>query len=419
VATLRAYPSGDGTLFVSDQIGIIYRISQGKLDTFFNIRSIIKDFIYEPGIGTGLGSFAFHPDFLHNGLFYTTHAEGFKGLPADNGFSDSLKIGLQWVLTEWKMTDVRAKTFQGTHRELLRLNTPTTAHGVQDIGFVPGLNKKDPGYGMLYLGCGDGGSNNIRHPELSHTTSSFLGTIIRIDPAGRNSPNGKYGIPADNPFVTDKNPATRKEIWAYGFRNPHRMCWDLSYGVRMIAADIGESNIEEVNIIEKGGDYGWSRREGNYAISTKIDLKNVYPVRQDDTTRYRGPFGQYDHNDGNAISGGFVYHGPLTSLDNKYIFGDIVQGKLFYLNIDRNLTDSTVYELTVEQNGKETSLRQLNNIQRVHLRIGYDPFSGTLYIMTKNGKIRRVTKAFYKGAAPLNEGTPHKDNTQPNASSAH
>jgi hypothetical protein len=397
IATLRPYPGADGTLFVSDQMGVIFRISHAKADTFLNITDYVKNFITDPGIATGLNSFAFHPDFLHNGLFYTTHAEKFLGKPAENNYPDSLKITTQWILTEWRVDDVKAKTFKGTHRELWRITEPSIAHGVQDINFIPGLKKADKNYGLLYIGIGDGGSNNIKHPELADNKRSFLGTIIRIDPLGHNSNNGKYGIPAGNPFAHDTDPQTRKEIYAYGFRNPHRMAWDITpTGIKMFVADIGESNIEEINLVEKGGNYGWSGREGDYAINTVQDLKKVYKLPESELNKYKRPFAMYDHNDGNAVSGGYVYKGPLVKLRNKYIFGDIVKGKLFYLDLNNNMADHTIHELTVMHNGHETTINNLINEKRADLRIGYDQYTGTLYIMTKaDGVIRVITKAYY------------------------
>lgn len=224
VVTLRAFPPGDGTLFASDQNGIIYRIRNGKATIFLDMREEIKDFQSGPGIATGIASFDFHPGFLKNGLIYIAYAETFKGRKADYAvsFADTLKSVVQWMIGEFKMDNVHDTIFSGTHRELLRLHAPTFAHGFQDMAFIPGLKKNDPGYGLLYFGYGDGGANNLHHPELCHNLQSFLGTIMRIDPAGKNSRNGKYGIPATNPFVNSKDPLTVKEIYAYGFRNPHR-----------------------------------------------------------------------------------------------------------------------------------------------------------------------------------------------------
>ncbi len=249
---------------------------------------------------------------------------------------------------------------------------------------------------MLFMGIGDGGSNNIKRPDLVHNKQSLLGTVIRINPLGKNSAKGHYGIPPDNPFANDPNPAIRKEIWAYGFRNPHRMAWDMNHKTRMFVADIGESNIEEINVVEKGGDYGWPVREGNYGIATKIDLKKVYQLKQEERSLYHAPFAVYDHTDGNAISGGYVYQGRLKALQNKYVFGDIVKGKLFYVNIDKSLSDSSIYELFITANNQLTDLKQLDNTKRVHLRIGYDDFAKELFIMTKTGKIRKVTNAYIK-----------------------
>ena len=160
----------------------------------------------------------------------------------------------------------------------------------------------------------------------------------------------------------------------------------------MIVTDIGESNLEEINIVKKGGDYGWPNREGTFGITTVKDLKTVYEIPRAEAALYNEPFAQYDHTVGYAISGGYVYEGDIQSLRNKYIFGDIVNGKLFYVNWDPRLADSTIYELTIDKNGTSTDLREMTGIKRLHLRIGYDRFSGKLFVMTKaDGKIYRVT----------------------------
>jgi hypothetical protein len=189
----------------------------------------------------------------------------------------------------------------------------------------------------------------------------------------------------------------KKEIWAYGFRNPHRFSWELTAKRRLIAADIGESNVEEINIIEKGGDYGWSTIEGKMGIDILTDAKVVYKVSKDFLASYKLPFGQFDHMDGKAISGGFVYQGDLQELKDKYVFGDIVSGKLFYMNINESLSDSTIYDLTIIKNGMKTSIQQMSNLTRAHMRIGYDQYSGDLFVMTKaDGMVRRVNKCYYE-----------------------
>ncbi|SEJ20437.1 Cytochrome c [Dyadobacter sp. SG02] len=390
IANMRPHPSQDGTLYVSDQRGIIYRIDGNAVTTFVDLRNEVQDYVNEPGLGTGLGSFAFHPDYLQNGLIYITHTESFKGKPADYAYNDSIKVALQWVVSEWKIDDVKSPVFKGKRRELLRINVPNVVHGTQDIGFNPEAGKGDKDYGLLYIGTGDGGSTISKYPQLCHSLQSLLGTIIRIDPLGTNSKNGHYGIPSDNPFVKEKD-NVYKEIYAYGFRNPHRLSW---HNGRLFSAEVGESNFEEVNVIVKGGDYGWNVREGNFGISSK-DLKNVYPVPETEAGKFEKPYLQYDHIDGNAISGGYVYEGPIAALKDKYIFGDIVNGRIFYANIDATLSDRSVYELMIARDGKETNLVEMSGSKRVDIRVEYNRFTKEMYIMTKSdGKIRRISKAY-------------------------
>ena len=397
IATMRVHPSGDGTQFVSDQNGIIYRIKSGQVNTFLDIRPLIDNFATEPGLGTGLGSFAFHPDFLNNGLIYVTYTEKPTGIVADYSFPDSIKVRLQWVVSEWKMKDVKAVEFAGDHRELLRIDVPNVVHGTQDIGFSPNLKKGDADYGMLYIGTGDGGSTIAKHPELPHNLRSLLGTIIRINPLGNNSPNGKYGIPSDNPFFNNPDPKIRKEIWAYGFRNPHHLTWwDAPRGRVLFEAEVGEGNVEEINLIDKGQDYGWNVREGNYALDFK-NLNAPKSLPDGEVGPYRDPFAQYDHTDGNAIIGGYVYEGPLEALRDKFVFGDIIRGRLLYLDLSEGLNDHTVHEMFIIKDGKATTLKEMVPTPRLDLRITYDPFKKEMYLMTKgDGKIRKIVKAYLK-----------------------
>lgn len=399
LATLRTDPNGNGDLFASDQVGLVYRIRDRVPQVYLDIRPELDDFITSPGIGTGLGSFDFHPMFRQNGLLYTTHAEKYTGKAAlnDGAWSDTIGVALQWVLIEWKTDTPQAVAFHGTKREVLRINTPTTAHGMQDLAFAPGLGPTDADFGMLYFGMGDGGSNNIRLPELCHDPASLLGVVIRIDPSSTNAPTKTYGYPADNPFVKREVPGARKEIYAYGFRNPHRMAWDETHGNRLLVADIGEANVEEVNVVVNGGDYGWSNQEGLYGLNTRIDKTVLFELSDSQKGMINLPFGQYDHSDGNAISGGFVYEGPLSALQGKYVFGDIVTGRLFYMNLNKTLSDSTIYAINLMGGGRESSMRELTGQKRVHLRIGYDRATKELFLTTKNdGMIRKVSKAYLK-----------------------
>lgn len=403
IATVRSSPQHDGSFYISDQMGVIYRVHDRQVAVYLDIRGRLPDFAFEPGIGTGLGSFAFHPDFMNNGLLYTTHAEPDHGQPAINDdnyenvtLPNFITPTLHWVVTEWQMSGRDGDDRVEKRREVLRIKTPSTAHGCQDLAFVPVSDRNDPDYGLLYLGVGEGGSVNMKMPQLADHPKSVLGSVIRIDPRGRNGSNGQYGIPADNPFVGNSDPKVKREIWALGFRNPHRMSWDLSYGQRrLLVADIGEANVEEVNLIEKGGHYGWNRIEGTTYIDVLRDAKVVRAATAGELAGYKLPLGMFDHTDGRAISGGFVYLGPIPALQHKYVFGDIVSGRLFFMHLDRDLQDRKVYELNIVRDGLATSVGALTNTKRAHLRIGYDEVTREMFIMTKeDGLVRRITKAY-------------------------
>ena len=295
------------------------------------------------------------------------------------------------------MTDPSAPLFVGTQREVLRFATPTTAHAAQEIAFAPLAEVSDSDYGKLYIGIGDGGSANLKRPDMAGHPRTLFGSILRIDPAGRNGRTAGYGIPADNPFADATDPGVHREIWAFGFRNPHRMSWDRSHGRRMIAVDIGESNVEEVNLIEKGGAYGWGAAEieGHTRVDVKVDAKVVRAATTAELVNIHLPWGEYDHVDGAAITGGYVYHGSLEPLQNKYIFADIVSGHLLWMNLSDDSQDHAIYEMNVIRDGAATSLKALAHADRAHVRVGYDERTGDLYFLTKDdGMIRRVTAAY-------------------------
>ena len=406
ITLVRPDPRAAGALFVDEMMGLLYRVADRRPAVFLDVRGIFPALLTEPGVASGLGSFALHPDFVHNGVFYTTHSETFRGSPAVNATDIPPDVPkyetppLEWVLTEWRLADPAATVFAGTHREVMRFVTPTTGHGAQEIAFAPVSDPHDPDYGLLYLGLGDGGSTNLKRPDMSGHPRTFLGAILRIDPAGHNGANGRYGIPADNPFAGSPDPAIRQEIYAYGFRNAHRISWDptgAGHGRRMIAVDIGESNVEEVNLVEKGGAYGYGVGclEGTTHLDAKVDAKVVRAATAAELAPYRPPFGEYDHSDGAAVTGGYVYRGPLAALRDKYVFGDIVSGRLFFMNLDAEPADHAIYELNLVRAGAVTSLKALGRLDRAHLRVGYDERTGDLFFLTKgDGMIRRVTAAY-------------------------
>ncbi len=391
-------------MFMHDLQGILYEVRDDQFRPYLDLREQQPNFIDKPGLATGFGSFAFHPEFYDNGLLYTTHTEPAGAAPADYAFDDSIDVTLQWVVTAWKTDDPTAATFNGAPRELLRINMVTGIHGMQELTFNPTGSPRDaaPGdasprddYGLLYLGIGDGGATLHGHPELCQDLSRPWGTILRIDPRGSNSSNGQYGIPASNPFARDGDEQTLGEIFAYGFRNPHRISWDTGGEHAMLISGIGEKNAEELNLGVAGANYGWPQREGTFLIDERGDISLPYPLPpNDDELGFTYPVAQYDHDEGNAISGGFVYRGSaVPELQGTYVFGDIVTGRLFGVEADQLKLgqQAEIRELGLRVDGQTTTLREVTGINRVDLRFGLG-FDDELYLFTKSdGRVWRVT----------------------------
>ena len=380
---------GTNDLFVVDLRGKLYRLRNNKSVVYMDMTKLKPKFINEPGLATGFGSFAFHPDFFQNGLLYTIHTEASGTGKADFGYADSIKVAMQWVLTEWKVNDPKAETFSGTGRELIRINMVSGIHGVQEIAFNHLSKKGDGDHALLYIGVGDGGAVENGYQFLAHDKGKIWGTILRIDPGGRNSANGQYGIPQTNPFINDKD--AMREIYAYGFRNPHRFAW--SKNGEMLACNVGHANIESIYLIKPGHDYGWPIREGNFLVNPYGDLKRVYSVPVNDSMYgVTYPIAEYDHDEGKAISGGYEYLGTIPGLKGKFIFGDIPTGRLFYINIAdiKQGRFATIREWRVSLHGEVQALKGLCGNDRVDLHFGRDA-KGEMYIMTKaDGKIYKL-----------------------------
>jgi hypothetical protein len=156
----------------------------------------------------------------------------------------------------------------------------------------------------------------------------------------------------------------------------------------MFVSNIGQHSVEEVNLVKKGANYGWPNREGTFLFDVNANTEVVYQLPEGDQG-YTYPVIQFDHDEGNAVSGGFVYAGSkIPQLENKYIFGDIPRGILFYADVSaiHEGKQTSIYKLGLELNGKLTSLAEVASDQRVDLRFGKDS-SGELFIFTKNNGI--------------------------------
>ena len=382
-----ACENSSGRLFVNDLRGFLFEIKNKKIELYLSLKELMPNFIDKTGLGTGFGSFAFHPAFSENGLFYTTHTETPGSRPADFTIPDSIKVKMQWVVTEWKPNDPNASQFSGTKRELMRFDFLANSHGVQEVAFNPNSKKADADYGMLYIGLGDGGAVQLGYPKIAdHHGTDIWCSVLRIDPLGNNSANKNYGIPKDNPFANSLT--QKKEIWAYGFRNPNRISWDNSG--RMLVSEIGQANIEELNVIESGKFYGWPIREGTFMFNPNGDFNKIYPLPENDSIySVTYPIVQYDHDEGPAISGGFTSKGVLFK--GMYIFGDIPTGRLFISDLNSLETSSPIIEeMKIMFDNKETTLYEMTGSNRVDLKFGMGRY-GKIYLFTKaDGKIYKL-----------------------------
>ncbi len=411
---LGEVPDGTGRLFTPDLNGKLYYLRAGQAPaTYLDVRAQVgSNFFSGRGLGSGFGFVAFHPDFRTNGRFYTTHTEAFGALNSQTPDWTQPSAVIHSVITEWTASNPAASTFSGTRRQLMRIGFGSYLHAIQQIDFNPTATAGSADYGLLYLAVGDGGRGyqnmdpqNMRIPH---------GKVIRIDPRGNNSANGRYGIPASNPFVG--RPNTLGEIYALGMRDPHRFSWDSSTG-RMFLGSIGEHDIESLYEVRAGDNYGWSEREGPFVFK-KSDRCDLYPLPANDAQfGYTYPVAAYDHNPpagasctsdvGRAITGGFVYRGnALPALRGKYIFGDIVRGHIYYTNVDemrRGGPLAPIRELRIfNTSGTRVTMQNLAGKSRVDLRFGIDN-AGELYVLAKaNGRIWKVTGT--NGSAPVAPG---------------
>jgi hypothetical protein len=380
VNSLKEEPGGARRFFINDQNGPFYILDKDtqKLTTYldFNGRDerpgLFHRLSFENGYGNGLNHFVFDPDYRRNGKFYTVHMEetalggssvpdnkNFPGLNT-SGYVPTATIGspgspvLEGVVVEWTDTNISNSTFEGTAREIMRVQLTGRAHPMGEPLFNPTARPGDPDWRVLYIGCGDSASGESRTPFRTNPQrlDTLLGKILRIIPdltehtaSSTVSDNGRYRIPNDNPFVSKAG--ARKEIWAYGFRNPHRLVWAIDptspANNRLLVNSIGLHTWEAVYIVRKGINYGYSQREGNEIVKPdnttgplpEVDKIPVYihDTPTDETLVPTYPVVQYGHvpGGGDAIGNGFLYRGKsVPALQGKYVFTDITTGRMWY-----------------------------------------------------------------------------------------
>jgi glucose/arabinose dehydrogenase len=305
---------GDGTdrLFVVDQTGLIWILSGGKrlAKPFLDIRERIAELnsFYEE---RGLLGLAFHPDFANNGRFYVSYSGRLQTNLAPEEWDHTTYISEFTV-----SADDANQADSDSERILLSIDKPGYNYEAGNVAFGPD--------GYLYIATGD----SVRDPateagKYAQDVNSLLGKILRIDVNGTADTGSNYRIPADNPFITGEG---RPEVFAYGFRNPYRFSFDTSDGkTRLFVADVGQAAMEEMDLVQSGGNYGWPIREGTSCFNAQRWDQPLENCASDGLVE---PLIAYAHKaDLSAIIGGFVYHGPtIPVLNGGYVFGDWGRG---------------------------------------------------------------------------------------------
>ena len=399
---------GTKRLFVNTMTGTLFAVSyDGKSVTpYLDIN--------DPAWGTpvqannteqGFQSFAFHPQFAQSGTpgygkFYT-FIDTTNVSPTPDFMPSGTGRTHDEVLLEWTAKNPRGAAYDGgAPREMFRVAHPYPNHNGGQIAFNPLARAGTPEFGLLYIGSADGGSGG--DPQtMAQNLKSIFGKILRIDPLGRNSANGKYGVPASNPFV--KSGDALPEIYSYGHRNPQRFSWDPRNG-NMFEAEIGQNINEEINQIVAGGNYGWNVWEGSFKyfgreVSTeeqRADPAMVYPIAE------------YDHTDPilqrlAAATGIYAYRDKaVPQLANLLIFGDNPSGEIFYVSADALPKGGQSFRRILFKDGGGTKtllqlIKDKNAAQgrmpatRADMRMGMGP-NGQLFILNKRDGVIRLLR---------------------------
>jgi hypothetical protein len=398
---------GTRRLFITTMTGMLYSLSDdGKAVTpYLDVNAGAWAVpVQAQGAERGLQSFTFHPEFARRGSpgygkFYTYHDTS-NTTPTPDFTTAGPNRTHDTVLLEWSAKDAAAAAYDGgPPREIFRAAQPFGNHNAGQIAFNPLARPGTPEFGLLYVGLADGGSGGDPFNVSQDMTSAF-GKILRIDPLGSNSGNGRYGVPAANPFV--QRSGALAEIYALGVRNPQRFSWDAKTGA-MYVADIGQNVVEEISPVTAGANLGWNRWEASYAHSNRaISLTN--PRGEAGLT---WPIVEYDHRDpllqtSAAITGVYVYrHTTIPQLAHRLIFGDIPSGEVFHVDANGLPAGGSgaIRRILFVQNGERKTLLQLiqernmsqgrKPASRADLRLGVSE-SGRAFILNKRDGVVRV-----------------------------
>ena len=284
---------GSGLVYVVEQHGVVHRIVPGppeRSEVFLDISARVS----RRGNEEGLLGLAFDPAFVENGRFYVYYSAA----------SPRRSVLSRFEMGRGGLSDAASESV------LLEVPQPYRNHNGGMIEFGPD--------GMLYVALGDGGSagDPRRHGQ---NLGTLLGTILRVDVTSEGG--APYVIPSDNPFVGRSG--ARGEIWAYGLRNAWRFSFDRETG-DLWTGDVGQNALEEVDIVRRGGNYGWNEMEGSRCFRPACDPGAFEP-----------PVAEYGRDMGCSITGGYVYRGQrLPELQGVYLYADFCSGRIWGLRYD-------------------------------------------------------------------------------------
>jgi len=329
----------DGTnrFFVVEQAGTIRIIQAGAVlpAAFLDIRSRVLF-----GGEQGLLGLAFHPNYRQNRLFYVNYVRNSGG---------------QTIIAEYSASSLDPNQADpSSERILLTVNQPFSNHKGGQLVF--GVD------GFLYIGLGDGGSGGDPLGN-GQSLQTLLGKMLRID-VNATSGAQQYGIPPDNPFAAGGG---LPEIWAYGLRNPWRFSFDRGNTNRLFCADVGQDRFEEIDLIVRGGNFGWNVMEGAHCFNPSSGCNMAGLIL---------PIAEYDHSEGDAVIGGYVYRGTaIPQLVGAYLMGDFGSGRIWIL----------------QETSPGTFTRSLGLMTGRNISSFGQDLAGEVYVVDYSGSVLRLT----------------------------
>jgi len=299
---LQSARDGSGRLFVVEQDGVIRVFKNDPAEKASTVFLDLRSRVNTAGNEMGMLGLAFHPEFKTRAEF----------------FVDYTATKLAKRITRVSRFSAPAKQSGGiasSEETVIEIDQPYSNHNGGQVAFGPD--------GMLYVALGDGGAGGDPQGN-AQDTRSLLGKLLRIDVSKK-----PYAIPADNPYAPGSSHA-RGEIFAYGLRNPWRFSFDRANG-ELWCGDVGQNTYEEIDIIEKGKNYGWDCREGMHPYQPSSERSK----RCDDASNLIDPVWEYGRSEGISVTGGYVYRGKaLPDLVGWYVYADYGSGNIWALRME-------------------------------------------------------------------------------------